>query len=163
MTAAGRLKRNRSRIDGQLQAGRPFGGDVAEQQADAGGAELDATDTRQPLPCPISAVLSTLLHGKFRAAGFLQCRQIGLRQLPQDGGGNTLVVMAQYVAYSRDFLPGDFRIARFQVIRKVATGFGNNLNATLNEPLPLPIVFERCQRHIRQYAVDAFDRLDNIR
>jgi hypothetical protein len=29
--------------------------------------------------------------------------------------------------------------------------------------LPLPIVFERFERSIRQYAIDAFDRLDDVR
>jgi hypothetical protein len=28
--------------------------------------------------------------------------------------------------------------------------------------LPLPIVFECFERHIRQYAIDAFDRLDDV-
>jgi hypothetical protein len=29
--------------------------------------------------------------------------------------------------------------------------------------LPLPIVFECFERHIRQYAIDALDRLDDVR
>ena len=36
------------------------------------------------------------------------------------------------------------------------------LNTALNEPLPLPIVFECFERHTRQYTIDAFDRLDDI-
>lgn len=70
--------------------------------------------------------------------------------------------MAQYVADPRNFLPGDFRVARFQVIREMTTGFGNNLNTALNEPSPLPIVFECQQRHTRQHTINAFDRLDDI-
>src|SRR5712692_7649895 len=111
----------------------------------------------------ISAVLPTFFRGEFRAADLFQCRQIGLHQLPQDGCGDALVVVAQYVADPRNFLPRDFRIARFQVIRKMTTGLGNYLNTTLDEPLPLPIVFERFERHIRQYAIDALDRLDDVR
>ena len=71
--------------------------------------------------------------------------------------------MAQYVANPSNFLPGDFWIARFQVIRKMTAGFGNDLNTALDEPLPLPVVFECLERHIRQYATDALDRLDDVR
>jgi hypothetical protein len=44
----------------------------------------------------------------------------------------------------------------------MTTGLGNNLNTALDEPLPLPIVFECVERHIRQYNIDAFDRLDDV-
>jgi hypothetical protein len=71
--------------------------------------------------------------------------------------------VAQYVANPRNLLPGDFRIARLQVIRKMAAGLRNNLNTTLDEPLPLPIVFECFERDACQYAVDASDRLDDVR
>ena len=71
--------------------------------------------------------------------------------------------MTQYVADPRNFLLGDLRIARFQIIRKMTTGFGNTLNPAFNEPLSLPIVFECFERYIRQYAIDAFDRLDDVR
>jgi hypothetical protein len=108
-------------------------------------------------------VLSALFPGKFRAADFFQCRQIDLYQLPQDRCGDALVVVAQYVADPRNFLPGDLRMPRFQIIRKMTTGFGNNLNAAFNESLSLPIVFECFERYIRQYAIDAFDRLDEVR
>jgi hypothetical protein len=37
------------------------------------------------------------------------------------------------------------------------------ISIPLDEPLPLPIVFERFERSIRQYAIDAFDRLDDVR
>jgi hypothetical protein len=107
--------------------------------------------------------LGAFFRGQFRAAGFFQCRQIGSHQLPQNRRGDTLVVVTQYVADPRNFLPGDLRIARFQIIRKMTTGFGNNLNTAFNEPLSLPIVFECFERHIRQYAIDAFDRLDDVR
>ena len=109
-----------------------------------------------------SAVIAAMRRNKFRAADLLQRRQIHLHQLPKDGCGDALVVVAQYVSDPRNFLPGDFRVARFQVIRKMTTGFGNNLNTALNKPLPLPIVFECQQRHVSQYTVDAFDRLDDI-
>jgi hypothetical protein len=124
--------------------------------------ERAATQRRRYL-VQISAAISTFFRGEFSAAGFFQCRQVGLHRLPQDGGGNTLVVVAQYVADPRNLLPRDFWIARFQVIRKMTTGFGNNLNIALYEPLPLPIVFECFGQHIRQYAIDAFGRLDDVR
>jgi hypothetical protein len=79
---------------------------------------------------------SNPMRSEFSAADFFQRRQIGLHQLPQDRCGDTLVAMAQYVADSRNFLPRDFWIARFQLIRKMTTGFGNDLNTALDEPLP---------------------------
>src|ERR1700730_4974905 len=124
---------------------------------------ISGCGARPSPPCQISAVLPTFCRGEFRAADFSQCRQIGLHQLPQDGGGDALVVVAQYVADPRNFLPRDFRIARFQVIRTMTTALGNYLNTSLDAPSPLPVVFECFERHIRQYAVDAFDRLDDIR
>lgn len=137
---------------------------MAEQQHHSRRAEFDAANTRPSrYLVQISAVLSALFRGKLRATGPFQCRQIGSRQLPQDGSGYALVVVAQYVANPRNFLPRDFRIACFQVIRKVTTGFGNDLNAAFDEPLPLPIVFECFERYIRQYAIDAFNRLDDVR
>ena len=80
-----------------------------------------------------------------------------------DASANGCIDVTQYVADPRNFLPWDFRIAHLQVIWKMATGFGNDLNPTLDEPLSLPIVFERFEPHIRQYAIDAFDRLDDVR
>jgi hypothetical protein len=70
--------------------------------------------------------------------------------------------VAQHVADPRNLLPGDFRMAHFQVIRKMTTGLGNDFDTALDQPLPLPIVFEGFERHIRQYAIDAFDRLDDV-
>jgi hypothetical protein len=45
----------------------------------------------------------------------------------------------------------------------MTTGLGNNLNTAFDQPLALPIVFEYFERHIRQYAIDAFDRPDDVR
>jgi hypothetical protein len=106
----------------KLETRDAFGSDVAEQLQQSRRTEFHAANTRpSPHLVQISAVLSTLFRSEFSAAGFFQCRQIGLHQLPQDRCGDTLVVVAQYVADSRNFLPRDFRIARFQLIRKRAT------------------------------------------
>jgi hypothetical protein len=126
-------------------------------------AGIELRRAAEPHLVQISAALPTFFRGEFRAAGFFQCRQVGLHELPQDGCSDALVVVAQYVADPRNFLPRDFRIARFQIIRKMTTGLGNYLNTALDEPLPLSIVFECFERHIRQYAIDAFDRLDDVR
>jgi hypothetical protein len=106
---------------------------------------------------------STLFRGEFGAAGFFQRRQISLHQLPQHWRGDALVVVAQYITVPRNFLPRDLRIARLQHIRKVTTGFGNDLNTAFDEPLALLIIFECFERHIRQHAIYAFDRLDDVR
>jgi len=45
----------------------------------------------------------------------------------------------------------------------MAARLGNNLNTTLDKPVPLPIIFECFERHIRQNAVDAIDCLDDVR
>lgn len=107
------------------------GGRSGEQARDKTGAVFTA-----------SAVFSTLFRSEFRAANFFQCRQIGLHQLPQDRCRNVLVVVAQDVADPGNFLPWDFRVTRFQLVRKVTTCLGNNFHAALHEPLSLPIVFE---------------------
>jgi hypothetical protein len=70
--------------------------------------------------------------------------------------------MAQYVANSRNFLPRNFRIARFQVIGKMTASLGNDLNTALDEPLPPPVIFECFERWVRQRDIDAFDRLDDV-
>ena len=40
----------------------------------------------------------------------------------------------------------------FQVIREVAARLGNNLDATFDEPLPLPIGLKNVERHMRQHG-----------
>ena len=71
--------------------------------------------------------------------------------------------MAQHVADARHFLPRDFRMTRFQLFREVAAGFGNNLDAALDKPLPLPIGFEHIERHIAQHGMNSLDSLDDVR
>jgi hypothetical protein len=53
-------------------------------------------------------------------------------------------------------------MARFQIIRQMTTGFGNDLNTALDKPLPLPIVLKHLERDIRQNDANTFDRLDNV-
>lgn len=108
-------------------------------------------------------MLPTFFRGEFSTADFFQCRQIGLHQLPHDGRSDVFVPVPQHVADPRNFLPGDFRVTCFQVIREIAAGLGNNLDTALDESLPLPIVLKRFERHIPQYDMDAFDRLDDVR
>jgi len=114
-------------------------------------------------PSLISGLLLVFLRSKFGAADALQCRQIGLRQFPQDSRGDIFVIVAQYVANSGNLLPRNFRIACLQVIREMTAGFGYNLNTALDEPFPLPILFECFERHIYQDAINAFNRLDDVR
>ena len=50
-----------------------------------------------------------------------------------------------------------------QVLRAVAARLGNNLDAALDEPLPLPIGLKNIERHIPQHEMNAFDSLDDVR
>jgi len=50
----------------------------------------------------------------------------------------------------------------FQFIREVATRLGNNLDAALYEPLPLPIGLKSIERYIHQYGMNTFDSLDDV-
>ena len=49
-----------------------------------------------------------------------------------------------------------------QFIRKVAARLGNNLDATLDQPLPLLIGLKSIERNIQQYGIDTFDGLDDV-
>src|SRR5260370_4646 len=84
----------------------------------------------------VSAVLPTFFRGEFRAAGFFQCRQIGLHQLPQDGCGGALGLVARYVAPPRNFFPTAFRVSRLPIIPQMATRPGNYLHPTPAQPFP---------------------------
>jgi hypothetical protein len=44
----------------------------------------------------------------------------------------------------------------------MAARFRNDFNAALDEPLPLPIVFEGFEGCLPKYAANSFDRFDNI-
>jgi hypothetical protein len=82
------------------------------------------------------------------AAGFLQCRKISVRQLPYDGRRDVFIIVAQDVADRRYLLPRDLGMAFFHLICQIPACLGNNLNAALDKPLPLPIGFERFERYI---------------
>jgi hypothetical protein len=84
---------------------------------------------------------------------FFEARQISLRQLPYDGRHDAFVVVAQHLADARHFLPRNFRMMSFQFIREVAARLGNNLDAALDEPLPLPISLKNIERHIAQHGI----------
>ena len=58
-----------------------------------------------------------------------------------------LVIMAQHIADARHFLPRDFRVARFKLIREVAAGLGNDLDATLDKPTSLPVSLKDIERY----------------
>ena len=70
---------------------------------------------------------------------------------------------AQHAAYARYFLPRDFRMTGFHFVREVATRLGNNLDAALDEPLPLPIGLKDIEGHIPKDDMNAFDSLDDVR
>ena len=79
---------------------------------------------------------------QFVAANLMQKREIGLRHFPHHGRCDVSVVVAQHIADARHFLPRDFWMARFQFVREMAARFGNDLDATLDQPLPLPVRLE---------------------
>ena len=76
---------------------------------------------------------------QFFPANLMQKGEIGLRQLPYHRRCDVSVVVAQHIADARHFLPRDFGMARFQFVREMAARFGNDLDAALDQPLPLPV------------------------
>jgi hypothetical protein len=53
-------------------------------------------------------------------------------------------------------------VARFQIIRQMAAGFGDDLYTSFNKPLLLPVFFESCDiRPGRQFA-NALHGLDHV-
>jgi hypothetical protein len=44
----------------------------------------------------------------------------------------------------------------------VATGFGDDLDATLDQPALAAVMLESCQRHARHFLADQLNSLDNI-
>lgn len=48
----------------------------------------------------------------------------------------------------KNFLPWDFWVARFHLIREVAARLGNDLDAALDKPLPLPVSLKGVERFI---------------
>jgi hypothetical protein len=53
-------------------------------------------------------------------------------------------------------------MTRFQLIREAAAGLGNDLDAALDKPLPLPIVHENIERLISEHGMNPFDSLDDV-
>jgi len=53
-------------------------------------------------------------------------------------------------------------MTRFKFIREMAASLGNNLDAALDEPLPLPIGLEYIDRDVPQYGTNPFDSLDHV-
>jgi hypothetical protein len=104
-----------------------------------------------------------LFRGEFCTADFSYFGQISSHEFPNDRRSDVFVVVTQYVANASYFLPRDCRVPRFQLVCEMSAGLRNNLNAPLNQPLSLPIVFERFERHIPQHAMNAIDRLYDVR
>jgi hypothetical protein len=51
----------------------------------------------------------------------------------------------------------------FDFLRQMTACLGNNLDAALDKPLPLPIGFKIFERYILQNGANALDRFDHIR
>jgi hypothetical protein len=60
-------------------------------------------------------------------------------------------------------MPRDFWMTGFQFICEVAARLGNNLDATLDKSLPLPIGLKNIERHIPQHGMNPFYSLNDIR
>lgn len=83
-------------------------------------------------------------------------------KLPEDSGGNIFVPVAQDIADAGDLRPRDFRMASLHAGGQVAAGFGYDFNAALDQPVPLPVAFQRFNREITQCLADAGRRLDDV-
>ena len=84
------------------------------------------------------------------AADSFKLGKIGLSQLPKDIRSDMLVVVSQYIANACDFHPRNIGMPGFQLSGEVATRFRYDLEAALDKPLPLPVVFEGLEGHVMQ-------------
>jgi hypothetical protein len=54
-------------------------------------------------------------------------------------------------------------MASFQLAWQMAARLGDNLDATLDEPLLLPIGLENIERHVAKHGTNALNGFKNIR
>ena len=85
-----------------------------------------------------------------------------MSQAPQHVGGNPLIFVAQDVADVSDLLPWNFRVTRLQLVGQPAAGFGNDLDAALDQPALAPIRLEHVKRHTVRLGLDMPDGLDDV-
>jgi hypothetical protein len=107
-------------------------------------------------------IVRSQCRGQFFAARLFKVWQVFADKLPENRRRNILVAMAKDVSNSRDLHPGDFRMPRFDVLRQVAAGFGDDLNPALNEQMPLPIGFQVVNRQIAWHSADTFGHVDHV-
>src|ERR1700722_619757 len=110
----------------------------------------------------LSPQFAILLRRQLFTTEFLQQRQTFSDNRPNNGRGDISVIMPEHVSDTRDLLPGNFRMPGFQLIGQMAARFRNNFDATLNEPLLLPVRLEIIEPGFSNYFVDAFNGLDDI-
>ena len=121
-----------------------------------------APSALEPSAAIIGLTFARERNRQFVAANLMQKREIGLSQLPHHGRCDVSVVVAQHIADARHFLPRDFGMARFQFVREMAARLGNDLDAALDQPLPLPVRLERFERYFPQHPANAFDRFGDV-
>jgi len=72
------------------------------------------------------------------------------------------VIVAEYVADASYLRPWDLRVPGLEFIGQMSASFGNDLDASFDQPLFLPIGFKSIEMHISKRLMDPFDRFDNI-
>jgi len=93
----------------------------------------------RPVPLPYIHFTYVSLRLPVRGTHALEIKEIFVRQLPHDGSRDALVIVAQQVPDAGDLLPRNLQVAYLQVVGQVMTGFGNDLDAALDEPLLFPL------------------------
>jgi hypothetical protein len=89
-------------------------------------------------------------------------RQVLAHKLPEDWCCNFFIAVAENVADAGDFGPRDIRVTRLHLWRQMPAGLGNDLNATLHEPMPLPVGLKGIEREIAQHRLDAPRRFYHV-
>lgn len=109
-----------------------------------------------------SLLLARLGCNKLIAADLVERIEIVVNERPHDLGCDAFVVMAKYIADSGHVAPRDFRMARLEIVRQMAARFGDDLDATLNQPLPAPVFLKRIERNACHLAANTLDGLDDV-
>src|SRR6516225_4189167 len=100
--------------------------------------------------------LPLLSHDQRLTANFFDSARSSCCKLPKHIWRDVIVSVTKDIADSCHFWP------RNLVVREMTSRFGTDFNSALNQPALFPILFESFKGHDIQYAMNAFDRFNDI-
>src|SRR5207244_925492 len=89
-------------------------------------------------------------------------RKIVAHNVPEHVVGDAVILMAQDIADARHFRPFDVRMPRLEFVAEVAAGFGNDLNAALDQPAFTPVGLEGHKGNLGHFCLDQLDGFNNV-